>query len=337
LFLFSLDLILKEKFELKVLKIILFLILILDLWLFWQKYLLIVRPEDIYEKQKIPETNISDIIYIVSENQIENGEKYRVYDSSDWTLPQYIAIRNGIELVNGYDLSIMSKYKNFSTKLFGYQSKNYTCFSKCLGLLNTKYIISHEKIYDDGLRLVYQTNRTIKMMPRAFITASKYESNETYVYENMKYLPRSFVVHNAKIVNEDDILDFISSNDFDPTKEVLITNNKLISKNSSEFKEGNITFYSPNKIITKIDLEEPGYLVLSENWYPGWKAYDNGNKTEVIRVNYILRAVRLDEGSHEVLFIFDPSSFRIGLFITLLTLILVSIFLLNDIIYYRSR
>ena len=81
--------------------------------------------------------------------------------------------------------------------------------------------------------------------------------------------------------------------------------------------------YTPNEIVVHANLSNPGVLVLSEMWYPGWKAYDNGRETDVLRADYTLRGVYLDEGIHEVRFIYHPASLKFGALVSVVTLLLI--------------
>jgi uncharacterized membrane protein YfhO len=60
--------------------------------------------------------------------------------------------------------------------------------------------------------------------------------------------------------------------------------------------------------------------VLSENHYPGWRAYIDGRLVETLRVDYNLRGVALPAGEHTVEFVFRPKSVFIGLGLSLVTL-----------------
>ncbi|MFB0533554.1 MAG: YfhO family protein, partial [Anaerolineae bacterium] len=80
----------------------------------------------------------------------------------------------------------------------------------------------------------------------------------------------------------------------------------------SLFQEAEVTFYSPNRIVVKANLSTPGLLVLSELWYPGWRAYDNGQEVKSHRANYVLRSVYLEEGRHTIEFVYDPFSVKLG-------------------------
>jgi len=143
-------------------------------------------------------------------------------------------------------------------------------------------------------------------------------------------LPRASIVRNAKAVeNDEQILKEIENSDFDPKRTVILDKDPGVSLiNAGTYKQADIIYYSPNEIQVQVYMDEPGFLVLSENYYPGWKATDNGKEIEIYRTNYILRSVYLDKGQHTVKFIYNPVSFRFGLWITVITALLLSVLVL---------
>jgi uncharacterized membrane protein YfhO len=70
--------------------------------------------------------------------------------------------------------------------------------------------------------------------------------------------------------------------------------------------------YSANRIEIEVNAKNRGFLVLSENYYPRWKAYVDGKKEKVYRADYTLRAVPLNTGEHTVVFIYEDVSYNIG-------------------------
>jgi uncharacterized membrane protein YfhO len=68
---------------------------------------------------------------------------------------------------------------------------------------------------------------------------------------------------------------------------------------------------------------ESGYLVLSEAFFPGWRAYVDGVEAPVLRANYVFRAVPLPEGARQVTFSYQPASWRLGLAASALGWVLV--------------
>jgi uncharacterized membrane protein YfhO len=57
-------------------------------------------------------------------------------------------------------------------------------------------------------------------------------------------------------------------------------------------------------------------LFVSDLFYPGWKAYLDGKKTNIYTANYAFRAIEVPVGKHEVKFVYRPDSFNTGLKIT---------------------
>ena len=69
-----------------------------------------------------------------------------------------------------------------------------------------------------------------------------------------------------------------------------------------------LTGYSANEAKYEIASTSGGLVVFSEVYYPGWTATVDGQNVEVGRANYVLRAINVPAGKHEVVFRFDPQS-----------------------------
>lgn len=71
-----------------------------------------------------------------------------------------------------------------------------------------------------------------------------------------------------------------------------------------------ITDYKPNELTYDVNTGKGGVIVFSEVYYPGWSAAIDGKMAELGRVNYILRALKVDAGKHKVVLTFKPSSIK---------------------------
>jgi hypothetical protein len=92
------------------------------------------------------------------------------------------------------------------------------------------------------------------------------------------------------------------------------------SGNSAEIKH-----YSPNEVEVAVKtVNDGGYLLLNDIYFPGWKAYVDGQRAKIFRANGIFRAVRVDKGRHRVVFKYRPLSVVIGALISLLSLLCIS-------------
>jgi len=74
----------------------------------------------------------------------------------------------------------------------------------------------------------------------------------------------------------------------------------------------------------------PQFAVFSEVYYPaGWNAYLDGQKTEYLNVNYVLRGMPVPAGKHTVRFVFEPSSYKQGSSLMFISSILIAIVVLG--------
>ncbi|MCQ2163954.1 MAG: hypothetical protein MJZ04_02125 [Bacteroidales bacterium] len=87
-----------------------------------------------------------------------------------------------------------------------------------------------------------------------------------------------------------------------------------------------LTRYTPKSLDYKCESSEDGTIVFSEIYYPyGWKATIDGTPADHFRANYILRAMNVPAGSHDIHFEFDPDSVRKGDTISLIFIALMYI------------
>ena len=74
-----------------------------------------------------------------------------------------------------------------------------------------------------------------------------------------------------------------------------------------------LTSYAPDVLTYKTESSADGTVVFSEIYYPyGWKAYIDGKPAEIFRANYLLRAMNIPAGEHEIRMEFRPDSVRKG-------------------------
>ena len=99
-----------------------------------------------------------------------------------------------------------------------------------------------------------------------------------------------------------------------------------------------ITSYEPNRLTYDVNTGKGGVLVFSEIYYPGWTATVDGEAVELGRVNYILRAIHIQPGQHQVELAFFPKSVNMTetiAYIAFVLLLLVLIYVV--VIQYRQK
>jgi hypothetical protein len=150
--------------------------------------------------------------------------------------------------------------------------------------------------------------------------------NAPRFFENKDRFGNAWFVNKVHTVDESKVAAIMESGQFDLKKTVLLekeVNFKNID-NSPEYTV-ECTEYSNNKISYKISNSTDGFLVLSEVYYPSWKAQVNNKDVDVLRANYCFRAIKLEKGENQITLVYDSDSFTSGGLVSLLTLLLSSI------------
>ena len=140
-----------------------------------------------------------------------------------------------------------------------------------------------------------------------------YDDLHYQIFENRKSFPRAFVV--SKVIYETDkkrILEMM----FDLNlKNVALVEQEMILDQASG--SATIETYAPAFIFLKATTTGRSLLVLTDNYYPGWKVKVNGQNQQIYRVDYSFRGVILPKGSSVIEFYYQPWSFDVGVYMFL--------------------
>jgi len=144
-------------------------------------------------------------------------------------------------------------------------------------------------------------------------------------------LSRAFIVHRAVVAADDETaLALTQDAAFDPAAEIVLAaaderKRQLVGvfgeQAIGDSASTHIVSYKPEAIEIEAELATPGYLVLTDAWYPGWEATVDGEPAPIKRADLLFRAVALDAGRHRIVFTFRPVSLRIGAGISLAGLV----------------
>ena len=152
-----------------------------------------------------------------------------------------------------------------------------------------------------------------------------YEAADGRIYRNESALPRAFVVSRARCLGDEQTLQVIRERAVDFRREVLLAGcaTAPLASNSLSNATAVIEHYAPHRVVISAAGDHPGYLVLTDTWFPGWTAHVDGRESPIERADYAFRAVRLEPGRHEVEFRYAPGSVRLGLVLSVLALIAI--------------
>ena len=104
--------------------------------------------------------------------------------------------------------------------------------------------------------------------------------------------------------------------------------------------EGSITLteYRPNQVTYNFKADTDQLAVFSEIWTSeGWKLWIDGQEKPLLRVNYILRAAVVPAGQHEIVMRYEPSIWKIGKVITLVSSLALILFALGALVYTLTK
>lgn len=136
------------------------------------------------------------------------------------------------------------------------------------------------------------------------------------VYENVAAYPRAFVVPEAVLAPDGPAaIARLREGPLDPRRQVVVESapdGGLGPFRSTPPSDAPVVAEGRAVVDVRADAPGGGFLVLSDPYYPGWRAFVNGVETPILRANYLFRAVALPPGSHEVRFTFVPSSLHRG-------------------------
>jgi hypothetical protein len=178
-------------------------------------------------------------------------------------------------------------------------------FMKIMNLFNVKYLLSPWEC------------PTSLLEPVANIDAVK-------IYRNPTVQPRAFVVGRSRQPRGgEQPTELLLSAAFDPTKEVILEDVPEGFR-AADLMDAAVTIdkYVMNEVQIRVRSSADGILVLSDTYYPGWKAEVDGKESPILKANLCQRAVVVPAGEHHVRFVFASASIRVGFLVTLVSSLL---------------
>jgi hypothetical protein len=153
-------------------------------------------------------------------------------------------------------------------------------------------------------------------------------SSDIKIYENGAVLPRALVIYDSLVTPDSDIgtetaLAIMRAPDFDAAQTVVLSSDEPLTLSSSppgggenaettsvsphrEFGVG-VTDYTTDRVTLQVSAAQPGYLLLTDAYYPGWTVTVNGQPAPIYRANVMFRAVPVPQGESTVVFEYRPA------------------------------
>lgn len=213
-----------------------------------------------------------------------------------------------VNFIKTIDISEKEKIASLSAQTYNIAS-----------LMSVEYLISAFPIFNVPLTSV------------TTIFPPSHGLNPFYIYRNNTARTRAYIAYNTDFVKTvEEFNQLLSQMDYIDKNSIIIEDEALqIANPAKEINQAKIVTETDSEIVIEAVSSTPSILILTDTYYPGWKAFIDNKYTQIYQVNIFQKGILLSEGPHVIKFIYQPVSFELGKYITLLTsvIIFVAVFL----------
>jgi len=291
-----------------------------------------------------PKTEITDLLHtlppgrvlVVPSNLETNRSNLAGGTGEKIIAPPNTLLPYQISTVTGKNQQFPRWYREFASLIEPQPNMSHVVFDKYpspyFDLLNVRYVLTHESA------------------PRLTGCDLLATADGVSLYENQNAMPRAFFVDQiVEVQNHADALAALSDPAFDPRSAAVVERTTLASLAerrivTRQFATDNSKRIAPlfgtmklllapsvativedkrNSILIDTDNATDEMLILSDNYYPGWRASVDGSPTEIFRANCTMRAISVPAGRHVVSFVFMPASFFASTYISIAAAIVI--------------
>lgn len=262
----------KVKFSILVGGVI--ILLIVDLWIVNAK---LINPT--------PHSNLQAMLQPTPAVEfLQQQEKpFRIYPLDRFRTQNWYGYF-GIESIDGY---LGTKMKRYQELIDGVGLTNFNI----INMMNSKYFLTDQELPSN-------------------LPVEKVLDGKQKIYRNLNCLPRCWIVHNiVSVPRAEDRFTYLKS--FNPRTTAIVEEN--IDLPPGEGGVAAVTDIQPLEVKVRTDCVMESFLVLSEIYYaPYWKAYIDGQETQIYPTNHILRGVKVPAGEHDVVFKCESTTYKLG-------------------------
>lgn len=201
--------------------------------------------------------------------------------------------------IGGYHAAKLQRYQDLIDKYISNEMQS--------------YVQSLNEFEGDVSKIDRTTTPILNMLNAKYFIIPT-QSNEMLAFKNQNHQGNAWFV--SEYVKVDSPNDELSS-----LQRINLTTQAVINKeykietpiNQLDIKDSRIllTSYKPNELIYHSKSSKDGLVVFSEIYYPGWKVTIDDKPSELIRANYILRALEIPAGEHIIKMEFKPTTIKV--------------------------
>lgn len=310
------------------------LILIVDLFFYGLNYHLTVPLEKFLKTPQTAEFILTEKRLGEEETRLFTPASHlswnEVFLKKGWLsqADHYLYLRNSLDqnLNLIYNLAHINHYESITTKRtnlwrgltdsgLGLDEENKSLSlaketKRILDLSGTNFLVTTFDLKEPNWPLV----KTIDGQPPYFI------------YENKEAFPKAWLATEFVTVETvEELLRKMVEEKIDLKKTVILEKPRLPPEILRKFKRRSpenfveIKEYKNQRKVFRVSTAQESFLVVNQQFYPGWTAKINGEKTEVMPANLNQEAVFIPAGEHEVVLEYRPKSFYLGLSVSVIS------------------
>jgi len=272
---------------------LLFLLLAADYWSFGRRYLVTFDPAD---NGLTPEC----VKYLR-----DLPQPFRYARGGDLDLPPCEGMTHGLCCLEGVQPNVPARFRDVFWQLQAKPSDRQETLYKfteiapsVAGMLNLNYLVcyrDHEQTPIPGLHTVYEDARLrVDALPDPW--------------------PRAWLVHRCAVISDPaSLLQSLDRLDYRNSVLLEVKPDCRLEDPPKAEPFPIIEIYEPSRVVLNVDAASDALLVLSDLYYAGWRAAVDGRPADILRANYLVRAVAVPAGRHTVSFVYEPASFKAGM------------------------
>jgi hypothetical protein len=250
----------------------------------------------------------------------------------DDVLPATFARVWRIPIAGGYGAMLMDRLSRMATMGTNGEVRPTVLADEdaTLDLLSVRYVIANENQLEDPVRQRWLKGsarwkeamhfRTSRQTDRGADVDVEGETDVT-VFENRRALPRAWFVGDLTTLNDRDGIDAVRASRlpdgrvFDPRDVAIVdpANHPTMSHFPHGASDARVIRVGDGEVALAASTTGAGFLVLSENAYPGWRARIDGVEVPIYRVDVTLQGIVVPPGTHRVEFTMESRTLRAGL------------------------
>lgn len=316
----------KRKISPEMLAGVLIALLIFDLFMFGAGYNPVSRAAQVY-----PRTAATDFLLSRrSARVLPVFGRWSLRDFPYAILPPNSATAYGLLDAQGYDSICLARYKSFLAEVVGEdpcprENGDMLVASDFNGLLAGRMgvglVLSDQRVEGSGEEggrtgVIGQPQQVRKVAQRG----------RTGIYALSDAMPLASVhAHASYVACWRDALTRLSANPFSPLLIVGRPGAVRIDVSTpksarARWRPAQIVRRSANTILIRAESDQPAFLVVRDNFFPGWRAFVGRAEMPVLLADATFKAVHLPRGRHIVEMRYEPTTYRLGLFLSLCSL-----------------